>query len=133
MFNKLRSFLQGRYGNDQLNLFLVILGCVVTLLLTLFVPAKYHQFRSLGTIIYIVALLRALSKNFPKRQKENAKFLEMSEPWRKYLFKKYNQYQDKAHKYYNCPQCHRTLRVPAGRGKINITCPHCQRQFKKKT
>ena len=133
MLNKLKSFLQGRYGNDQLNLFLVISGCVVTLLLTLFIPARYYQFRSLGTVFYLIALFRTLSKNFPKRQKENAKFLQMSEPWRKYLFKKYNQYQDKSHRYFNCPQCHKTLRVPAGRGKINITCPHCNKHFKKKT
>lgn len=133
ILNKLKSFLQRRYGTDQLNLFLIILGCVVTLLLTLLVPAKYYQFRSLGTIIYLVALFRSLSKNFPKRQKENAKFLQISEPWRKYIFKKYNQYQDKTHRYFNCPKCHKTLRVPAGKGKINITCPHCSKQFKKRT
>lgn len=133
MLNRLKIFLQGRYGNDQLNIFLIILGCAATLLLTLFIPSRFSYLRSLGTVIYVVALLRALSTNFPKRQKENAKFLEVSTPWRKYLYKKYNQYRDKAHKYYNCPGCHRTLRVPAGRGKINITCPHCQKQFKKRT
>lgn len=133
MFNRLRAFMQGRYGNDAFNIFLIILGCVATLLLTLFIPNRFYQLRSIGSIFYIIAIIRALSKNFPQRQKENAKFLEISEPWRKFLFKKYNQYQDKAHRYYNCPQCHRTLRVPAGKGKINITCPHCQRQFKKRT
>ncbi|MBQ6601171.1 MAG: hypothetical protein IIX36_05960 [Clostridia bacterium] len=133
MLNRLKSFLQGRYGNDQLNIFLIILGCVISLFLTLFIPSRLYPVRSLGSLIYLVALLRALSRNFPQRQKENAKFLEISEPWRKYLYKKYNQYQDKGHRYFNCPQCHRTLRVPAGRGKINITCPHCNRQFKKRT
>ncbi len=133
MLNRLKGFLQGRYGNDALNFFLIILGCITTLLLTLFVPAKFYPVRSLGSLIYLVALFRALSTNFPKRQKENAKFLEISEPWRKYLYKKFNQYRDKEHRYYNCPGCHRTLRVPAGRGKINITCPHCGRHFKKRT
>ena len=133
MLNRIKTFLQGRYGNDTLNIFLLLLGCIVSLLLTLFIPSRFFYLRSLGFLIYLVALLRALSTNFPKRQKENAKFLEVSEPWRKYLFKKYNQYQDKAHKYYNCPGCHRTLRVPSGKGKINITCPHCNRQFTKRT
>lgn len=133
MLNRLKSFLQGRYGNDALNFFLIILGCITTLLLTLLVPARFYPIRSLGSLVYLVALFRALSTNFPKRQKENSRFLEISEPWRKYLYKKFNQYQDKEHKYYNCPGCHRTLRVPAGRGKINITCPHCSRQFKKRT
>ena len=133
MLNRLKAFLQGRYGNDQLNMFLIIAGFVLSLLLTLLIPAKFYPLRSLGSVIYLVALFRALSKNFVQRQKENAKFLEISEPWRKQLYKKYNQYQDKAHRYFNCPGCHRTLRVPAGKGKINITCPHCGRQFKKKT
>jgi len=91
MLNRLKSFLQGRYGNDQLNIFLIILGCVTTLLLTLLVPSRFYYLRSLGSVIYLIALLRALSKNFPQRQKENAKFLELSEPWRKFLYKKYNQ------------------------------------------
>lgn len=133
MLNRLRTFMQGRYGNDQLNIFLMLLGCVVSLLLTLFIPSKFYYLRSLGTVIYIIAILRALSKNFPKRQRENSRFLEKSEPWRKYLFKKFNQFQDKSHRYFNCPQCHRTLRVPAGKGKINISCPHCGKQFKKRT
>lgn len=133
MLEKIRLFMQGRYGNDQLNIFLTLCGCVATLLLTLLVPYRFSYLRSLGTVFYIVALIRMLSKNFPKRQKENARFMEISEPWRKYIFKKIGQYQDKEHRYYNCPQCHRTLRVPKGKGKINITCPHCQRQFKKKT
>lgn len=133
MLNRLKSFMQGRYGNDQLNLVLIIAGFALSLILTLLIPSRFYQFRSLGSILYIVALLRALSTNLPKRQRENAKFLEISAPWRKYLFKKYNQYQDKNHRYFNCPDCHRTLRVPKGRGKINITCPHCNRQFQKKT
>lgn len=133
MLDRLKSFLQGRYGNDALNIFLILLGCSLSILLTLFIPSRFYYFRSLGTVLYLVALIRALSRNLPKRQRENAKFLEVSEPWRKYLYKKFNQYQDKTHRYYNCPQCHRTLRVPKGKGKINITCPHCNRQFKKRT
>ena len=133
MLDRLKSFMQGRYGNDALNIFLVLLGCVVNLLLILFIPGRFYYFRSIGSIIYIITLVRALSRNFPQRQKENAKFLELSEPWRKHLYKKFNQYQDKNHRFFNCPQCHRTLRVPKNKGKINITCPHCNRQFKKRT
>lgn len=133
MMDKFRSFMQGRYGNDQLNVFLAICGCVTTLLFTLFIPREFYYLRSLGTVFYIVMALRMLSKNHEKRRKENAKFLEVSKPWRVFIMKKISQYQDKEHRYYNCPGCHRTLRVPKGRGKINITCPHCNRQFKKKT
>lgn len=133
MLDRLKTFMQGRCGYDALNIFLILLGCALSILLTLFIPSRFYYFRSLGTVLYLVALIRALSRNLPKRQKENAKFLEVSEPWRKHLYKKFNQYQDKTHRYFNCPQCHRTLRVPKGKGKINITCPHCNRQFKKRT
>lgn len=133
MIEKLRAFMQGRYGNDQLNIFIMLLGCVVTLLLTLFIPGKYYYLRSLGTVFYIIAVLRMMSKNLAKRSKENADFMKKSEPWRRFIAKKVSQKQDTTHRYYNCPQCHRTLRVPKGRGKINITCPHCSKQFKKKT
>ena len=133
MLEKLRSFMQGRYGNDQLNIFLIIAGCVTTLLLTLFIPGKLYYLRSLGTVFYIIALIRMMSKNYAKRSAENAKFMQKSEPWRRFLMKKISQKQDTTHKYYNCPRCHRTLRVPKGRGKINITCPHCSREFQKKT
>lgn len=133
MMGKLRQFMQGRYGSDALNIFLIVLGGIVTIILSVFVPMQYYYLRSIGTVFYIIALVRSLSKNCEKRRKENAKFLELSKPWRVFIMKKISQYQDKDHKYYNCPQCHRTLRVPKGRGKINISCPHCSKQFKKKT
>ena len=37
----------------------------------------------------------------------------------------------KQYKHVQCPRCHRTLRVPRGRGKIEITCPHCHVAFDK--
>ena len=133
MKQKLFDFMQGRYGNDQLNIFLFICGLVVTGVISLFLPPQYHYFRSIGMIFYLAALFRSLSRSCDKRRSENARFMELTRPWRLFIMKKMNQLQDKEHRYYNCPQCHRTLRVPKGRGKINISCPHCGKQFKKKT
>ncbi|MBQ7295522.1 MAG: hypothetical protein IJW86_04935 [Clostridia bacterium] len=130
MLDKLRKFMYGRYGNDQLNLALVIFGCVLTLFLSFFDAAFI---RYLGLIPYIVAACRMLSKNIAKRQQENLKFLKISAPWRQFIIKKVKQFQDKDHKYYQCPKCHNTLRVPKGRGKIKISCPHCSTEFIKKT
>ncbi len=133
MKNKFMQFMQGRYGNDALNIFLVICGCVSTLLLTLFIPGKFYYLRSIGTIFYIFAVLRMLSKNITARRNENAKFTEKAKPWINFIYKKAKQKKDTAHKYYDCPQCRRTLRVPKGRGKIEISCPHCGKKFKKRT
>lgn len=133
MMEKFRSFMQGRYGNDLLNTFLILIGCIVTMLLSFLLPPQYNYLKSIGTLFYLVAVIRSFSKNIEKRRSENLKFMNFTKPWRIFIEKKIRQKQDTEHKYYNCPECHHTLRVPKGRGKINISCPHCGKQFKKKT
>jgi len=123
----------GRYGgNDALNIFLVILGAFITLILSFFFYRAPFA-RLIGLIPYGIAVFRALSRNYDARIKENARFLEVSAPWRAFIQKKISQFRDKDHRYYACPKCHRTLRVPKGRGKIRISCPHCGKEFTKKT
>ncbi len=44
------------------------------------------------------------------------------------------QQQDKRYyKYFNCPNCNQKVRVPKGKGKIEITCPKCRTSFIRKT
>ena len=130
VMQKLREFMVGRYGNDVLNTVLFATGAFLSLVMSLFrVP-----FGGLISLIpYGFAIYRMLSKNYTKRSAENAKFLDLSAPWRAFLMKKFRQFQDKDHRYYSCPRCHNTLRVPKGRGKIKISCPHCSKEFIKKT
>ena len=130
ILEKLRQFMVGRYGNDLLNTVLFVFGAALSLTFSLF-HIRYGGFISL--IPYGFAVYRMLSKNYSKRSEENRKFLEISAPWRAFLLKKFRQYQDKDHRYYNCPKCHNTLRVPKSRGKIKISCPHCGKEFIKKT
>ena len=130
IMEKIRQLMVGRYGNDFLNAVLFIFGAVISVVCSLFrIP-----FGSLISFIpYGIALYRMLSKNYAKRSAENARFLELSKPWRDFLMKKFRQLQDKDHRYYSCPKCHNTLRVPKGRGKIKISCPHCNKEFIKRT
>jgi uncharacterized paraquat-inducible protein A len=130
MMEKFRQFMYGRYGNDLLNFALMIVGCVITAVLS-FVDVPYIHY--LGLIPYLAVIYRTLSKNIPARQRENAKFIELIQPWKRFIIKKVRQLQDKSHRYYACPQCHNTLRVPKGRGKIKISCPHCGKEFIRKT
>lgn len=131
IMEKLKAFMYGRYGNDALNVALTVFGCVLTLILSLFRLPFFVRY--ICYIPYFVAVFRALSKNIDARRRENEKFLKVSEPWRKYLTSKMRQFQDKDHKYYHCPKCHNVLRVPSGRGKIKISCPHCRKEFIKNT
>ena len=39
----------------------------------------------------------------------------------------------KTHKIYRCPHCRQKIRVPRGKGKIEITCPSCRSKFIKRT
>ena len=127
---KLRTLLQGRYGIDQLTVALMLLGCLITLILS-FLSVRYY--RLIGLLPMILALLRVLSRNTEKRRAENDRFLRVWEPLKQKLSVKAQHARDKDHRYYACPTCKKTLRVPKNRGKIEITCPHCGTKFKKRT
>ena len=128
--NKIQNFLKDRYGIDQLNVALGIISCILTFALS-FIRVPYY--RLIGLIPFVLIAIRALSKNFEARRKENEKFLEIFIPWKNYIIKKQRQRQDKEHKYYDCPSCSHTLRVPKNKGKIEITCPYCSKKFKRNT
>lgn len=143
----LRQFMVGRYGFDKLNFALVILSFALSIILSIvnifglgILSRTYLWARVLSGLLsalsylpYMIVLFRALSRNFEKRRKEEAAFMTVAGRWIQFFTKKINQRKDTLHRYYNCPGCHRTLRVPRGRGKIKIDCPHCSRQFTRKT
>ena len=89
--------------------------------------------------IFILALLilcyfRMFSRNIQARYAENQKFLRWWGPVANRLRGARMRFADrKIHRYFKCPQCGQRLRVPRGRGKINITCPHCHTQFVRKS
>lgn len=136
----------GRYGFDNLSYALIGLGFILSVILSiLHLPlagliysnkAVYILFRVLNLITYIpyiIAFYRAFSKDFDKRRSESRAFMKVAGKWIKYFTQKLLQMKDKNHRYFNCPTCHRTLRVPRNRGKIKIDCPHCGKQFTRKT
>ncbi|MBQ1275375.1 MAG: hypothetical protein U0L26_05045 [Cellulosilyticum sp.] len=123
----LKKFMIGRYGTDQLSLTLLVLGLLLCMLT---IPFNNWFIRVLPLIPIIVGYWRALSKNIYKRQQENFKFIRFYTPilkhWRTFIrrFK-----ERKTHRYFKCPSCHQTLRVPKGKGNISITCPKCKNIF----
>ena len=127
---KLKDFMQDRYGSDQLSLALVILGCIITAALSFF---RVPYYRLLGLLPMALALFRVLSKQREKRYAENVRFLQIWNPLREKTLAWWNRVRDREHRYYNCPTCKKRLRVPRGRGKIEITCPHCGSKFKRNT
>ncbi len=128
---KFQQFMIGRYGNDQFTLFLTVSGLVCSIL---------SNFRPLG-FLYLISLIlifygvfRTLSKNYEKRRKELNWYLRVSEKPKAEIKILMSQIRDrKTHRYYRCKSCKTVMRVPKGRGKIEITCPKCRMKTIKKT
>ena len=79
-----------------------------------------------ATALAIWALWRVFSRNLEKRRAENAAFLQkIWWPVKRRFASGRQQRMDREHKYFTCPKCKTVCRVPAGKGKIVITCPKC--------
>ena len=118
----MQRFMAGRYGHDRLNLTLLVVGCVLCFV-QLIVPSGVSVVLTiLSEALLILSLFRCFSRNTYKRYNENRKFLLLID-----------KIKDRTHRYYTCPKCRQTVRMPKGKGKIAITCPKCREKFVKKT
>ena len=113
----LQRFMYGRNGPDQLSLVILIVYLVFYLVAQIF---RWCFFRM-------------LSRNVTARGKENQAFLSFFRRLKSHSNQQKNFRQDKDHRYYKCPKCGNILRVPRGKGKIEIKCPVCKTEFIKKT
>lgn len=119
----MRQFMAGRYGTDKLNMAILGLGlalCIISLFVDISVVNLLLTLCSYGLMFW--AIYRTFSRDTYKRYQENRKFLLMID-----------RIKDRQHRYYECPRCRQTIRVPRGKGKIAITCPKCKERFVKKT
>ncbi|HBE80474.1 MAG TPA: hypothetical protein DDW65_22225 [Firmicutes bacterium] len=126
--NWFKKFMMGRYGGDQLSVVLILLSAILTL------TADFAKVPLLALIGYVplgIALFRMLSKNTSKRGMENYKFAIFISPVYSWFHKTGERLGNvKTHRYFTCPNCKQSLRVPRGKGKITITCPKCKTEFK---
>ena len=131
MREKFRQFMIGRYGTDGLNQFLSM-SSIVMLLVSLL--TRVSLFAWLGAALLILCYCRSLSRNISKRTEENYRFYSLKDRFsNKFRSLKEQWANRKLHHYYRCPQCRQKLRVPRGRGRIQISCPRCGTQFIKKS
>ena len=125
MLEKISRFMSGRYGFDRLGQALAIASCVCMILAGLFGS------RILTIISYIAAIIciyRIFSKKIVYRVNENRKFNELC-AWVVAFCRR----DRKTYRYFRCPKCKKTVKVPRKRGRIMIVCPHCRNEFIKKT
>lgn len=128
--NALARFMYGRNGSDQLNMAILVVYLVLWLVGSLAasllrIQLLYSVVNLLMFLLAVVLVWRTFSKNLTKRRAENAKFLNWWYPVKNRFAGAKERRQDKEHKYFTCKNCKTLCRVPAGKGKIEITCPKC--------
>ena len=73
---------------------------------------------------------RMFSRNVYKRREENGKYMRLKYKVSAWLrLRKERWVQRKDYKFFTCPSCKTTLRVPRGHGKIKIVCRKCGASF----
>ncbi len=141
MKERLRRFMEGRYGADELNRFLTVCGWVLLIVGFILSGISNKVTVAVGSILValswaflVFSIFRALSRKTQERASENYKYFVYKNKVLGWFRKLKNRWQDrKTHRYFRCPQCRATVRVPKGKGKIRITCPKCRNQFVKKS
>ncbi len=111
----------------------------------------------LAGVFLALALVRAFSRDYQARQRENDILMNFfaqqkakanaknatkvrrirpvyeGKAGETTVKKKKTPKSDSTNKVYKCPKCKKPLRVPRGKGKILITCQNCGHKFQKKT
>lgn len=129
-------FMQGRYGLDRLSQVMMIAGLIVVIIAG-FVrrPLLVSNLIYLaGVVLVLLGYIRVFSRNHQKRYAENEEFMQLTAGIRRLFGKeKYMIKQRKDYRIFSCPGCKQKIRIPKGKGKIEITCPKCHTKFIKKT
>jgi len=119
-------FMIGRYGVDDFNRFLNALVFIL-LILGIFIS---RYFTYLGLVVIVYEYFRVFSRDISKRFKENIFYLNKKRKIDKWIAnKKIRISQRKTHRFYTCPSCKKTVRIPKGKGKVMIKCPICNTEF----
>ena len=140
--------MQGRYGQtgaDRLNRFILIVALVW------FILSRVGVTRSAIPAVLLVAwsYYRMFSRNIPKRYQENIAYCRIADSVKARigirggnvqsdLGRRFQQWkarmQDRTtHHIYRCPSCGQRIRVPRGKGRIEIRCPKCNAAFIKRS
>ncbi len=150
--DKLQAFMQGRNGNDQLNIFIMILYLLLFLVNT-FTSLWYLALVEFVLVIYW--FFRFYSRNIPKRRRENDRFVRFYSKiiyWFRTTFRKKQNKTKKAkpiktvkqqkekkakpikpeknHVFVTCPICSQTMQVRDIKGERYILCKSCHNEVK---
>ncbi|MBO4860113.1 MAG: hypothetical protein J5530_01055 [Clostridia bacterium] len=130
MLNRLRQFMYGRYGSDQLNTALII-AAVALSFVNIF--ARSLVIYIIQLVIMAFAVYRMFSRKIQTRLRENKAFLSVWEKIKQFFVRIKNRFKDrKTHVYMKCPTCKAQLRLPRVKGEHGVKCPKCGAEFRVK-
>ena len=133
-FEKIMIFMQGRYGMDSLNGFILVLSFVIwTVNIFVFNRLVHYIIMVVQLLLVALFIFRMLSRNVTMRSAENRRFQKVYEPVKNWVQLTYKRIRDrKDYRYLKCPVCKAQLRVKNIKGRHNVRCPKCRSEFEKK-
>lgn len=133
-FRKINAFMQGRYGFDSLNIFILCVELALWIAhLFVWNPIARWIIFAVEMALLALVLFRTLSRNINMRSLENRRFKKIYDPvknWITFQIKKFK--ERKEYKYLKCPYCKAQLRVRNQKGNHGVRCPKCRGEFKVK-
>lgn len=127
---KMQMWMQGRYGVDDL--FKLLIGIAFVFMFLAYIPFLWYM--HFGFLIFAFwAYFRCFSRNIGARRKELYKYTSIKTKVKNSISLRKKIWRErKTHKYFKCKKCRAVLRVPKGKGKIEVTCRVCrEKQIKK--
>jgi len=123
--DRLRMFMKGRYGPDELYKFMFYIYLIL-FFINLFL--KSNIINGLELIVILIIFYRFFSKKIYVRSNENQKYLKMKKNILKPFQNIKRNLKDKEHVYKRCSKCKTVLKLPlpSKRGFNKAKCPHCK-------
>ena len=126
----MNSFMAGRYGNDNLNRFMLYV-CIALLVVDIFVRSSFLYL--IPIVVLCIFYFRMLSRNVEARYAENERYLRVRDGFLG-IFRRGGRGQAQAgYRIYVGPKCRQKIRIPKGKGRIKIRCPRCGHEFIKRS
>lgn len=134
----------GRYGTDELYMFMSILSLVLVVadvVLQFVIKDPLAKGITGGVILaaivalLVIATVRSMSRKVYKRRLENERFLRICNALKRFFTfntssktKSHNQDTD-VYIFRDCTKCRATLRLPRKKGRHKVRCPKCAHGF----
>lgn len=140
---RIAEFMRGRRGWDQFGFFLMIASFIIEIAGNIL---RMRLVYYIGLALFFYCIFRIFSKNLYKREQENVRFMQIVYRFRNrrdirqqkkdgtYTYSESERRRNGSagstvYAYYYCPSCRQQVRIPAGKGRVSVTCPRCGEKF----